>query len=186
MTGKLFWWLENYKDQISLLIQALLFLATIILIRVGWKLARAADSQAEAADEQVKAANAQVVAANAQVNEMRLQGQAARRPFFKIDEETSSAKRAILCNVGPGVALKTTWRFLNSERTNKISLGTVGVGMPFTLYFAGPLTDDLVELTADMIDGSGILIECEDAAGKFYRTAIKRIDGRFEVKMNAL
>ncbi len=35
---------------------------------------------------------------------------------------------------------------ISEFRTDQqINLGTVGVGMPFTLYFTGPLTDDVIE-----------------------------------------
>jgi hypothetical protein len=53
----MFNWPEGFKDQLNLLIQALLFVATLVLIRVGWKQAKAADAQAKAADAQVAAAN---------------------------------------------------------------------------------------------------------------------------------
>jgi hypothetical protein len=64
----MFNWLEGFKDQLNLLIQALLFVATLVLIRVGWKQAKAADAQAKAADAQVAAANEQVATAKAQLS----------------------------------------------------------------------------------------------------------------------
>jgi hypothetical protein len=60
--------LETYKDQLGILIQVGLFVATVILIRVGWKQAGAADAQARAAEAQVLAANKQAEAAKTQLN----------------------------------------------------------------------------------------------------------------------
>jgi hypothetical protein len=68
MLSTIFCWLEGYKDQIGLLIQAFLFVATTILIRVGWKQASAADAQARAAEAQVIAANEQAMTARTQLN----------------------------------------------------------------------------------------------------------------------
>lgn len=60
--------METYKDQLGVLIQIGLFAATIVLIRVGGKQARAADAQARAAEAQVVAANQQAEAAKTQLN----------------------------------------------------------------------------------------------------------------------
>jgi len=68
MLHTVFDWLKSSKDQPELFIQGLLFAATLILIRVGWRQAKAADAQAKAAAAQVAAANEQVQTARTQLN----------------------------------------------------------------------------------------------------------------------
>jgi hypothetical protein len=82
-------WLEGYKDQLGLLIQALLFIATIVLIRVGWK-------QAIAADAQAKAAAAQVAAANEQANTAKTQLDMSIKEMFANLSAADAATRPLL------------------------------------------------------------------------------------------
>jgi hypothetical protein len=128
--------LENSKDLITIAIQLGLLFATYVLIKVGQKQAKAADAQAQAADRQAMAAEAQVAVAHAQVSEMLSQGTAARRPFFKIKslDPIHFKGAAILCNVGQGIALRTTWRFANPGPGQWIyELGAVAVGMEINM-----------------------------------------------------
>ena len=125
-----FRFLESYKDQIGLLIQALLLVATIILIRVGLKQAKAADAQAKAADQQVKAAESQVTVANAQALTAQRQlyaslssSEAATRPLLKItspsfDQFIDTREKTIeftITNCGLGPALDLTSHYGNDE-----------------------------------------------------------------------
>jgi hypothetical protein len=137
-----------YKDVVALLIQLGLLGATVALIWVGTRQAKAARSQARAATRQVKAAQEQIKAAEAQARaavaqvavaqqqaellraqvevakaqsvEMQLQGQAARLPVFKVRERNHAFQNsaAVLLNVGAGPAFDIKWKFVSSKNKN--------------------------------------------------------------------
>jgi hypothetical protein len=67
MIANVFSWLETFKDQIGLIVQLALLVATFILIIAGFMQALAARAQARAANSQVVAANAQSETARTQL-----------------------------------------------------------------------------------------------------------------------
>jgi hypothetical protein len=139
----MFNWLEGLKDQLNLLIQALLFVATLVLIRVGWKQAKAADAQAKAADAQVAAANEQVATAKAQLSmsmkEMYANLSAAdlaSRPILHVvaipnyeDKFLGSLLVCDVTNIGLGPALSIE-AFYGSDPSDAAGLfgNSIGVG----------------------------------------------------------
>ena len=76
-------WLESYKDQIGILIQLGLLVATAVLIFVGLKQAQAASAQARAADAQASSAEQQVRMASEQLRATLMASDAALRPLLK-------------------------------------------------------------------------------------------------------
>jgi hypothetical protein len=137
-----------YKDLVGLLIQLGLLFATVGLIRVGSRQAKAAHAQATAANQQViaalqqvKAANAQAKAAEAQVEvalqqvdlakaqlenatsqlrEQVHQGSTSSRPHFEFRDGDPhfSTSPVVIRNVGPGVAYRVTWRFVKPRNAD--------------------------------------------------------------------
>jgi hypothetical protein len=197
-----------YKEVVGLLIQLGLLVATFALIRVGVRQARAARSQARAANRQVRAAQEQIEAAKAQARaaeaqvtvvqqqvqllrtqveiaiaqseEMKLQGQAARLPVFKVWERDSAYQNspAVLLNAGAGPAFDIQWRFLKPRnelwKYSVYALGTLAAGSQMDIDWSDDT--ELHKLRANMIDEHGISIECVDTAKQRHTTVVKRTE----------
>jgi hypothetical protein len=121
---------------------------------------------------------------NRMKRELLSQGSASRRPFFIIEaEDESFNSRALLCNVGQGIALRTSWRFLKFEPIETCDwvcpVGAVAVKMKTLLLFKSTITSDAFTLPTRMIDAEGIRIEYEDTAGKRYWSTVKKTIDNF-------
>lgn len=184
-----------YKDVVGLFIQALLFLATLGLIRVGFKQAKAASAQADAAIQQVRAAEEQVKAAQAQVSVARQQveiaqsqvdtaraqfgeqvrqGLTSSRPNFKFrdGEPGYTNSSVIIRNVGPGVAYRITWKFVapkNADLQGRVyEMGILGANQEMAVPW--PFDKTYPRLQAQMMLHEQIRVECMDDAGRMYYT----------------
>jgi hypothetical protein len=108
------------------------------------------------------------------------QGEASRRPFFKLKKAEPSNTRSplVLVNVGPGVALDVWWKFLDPKikHPNHFSIGAVGVGMAMGL----PIQMDY-KLQINTFGPDGIRIEYKDTSGKGYWTKISMSEQKYFV-----
>jgi hypothetical protein len=176
MVYELLCWITS-KEVIDATLQGGLLIATIGLIIVGSK-------QFSAVRSQAKAAEAQVAAANAQTRELQLQGDISRRPFFSVSpgQPAASKSQAMFLNLGPGIALNTTWKFLGMDGNPNIAYeaaGVVGVHVVTLMYYNALGTRQTLDIEEIGKQG-GIRLDYRDSSGKAYWTTFRRVpEGAF-------
>jgi hypothetical protein len=169
--------LESYKDQLGLLIQALLFIATIILIRVGSKQATAADAQAKAAQAQVFAAKEQAITAKTQLNmsikEMFANlsaADAATRPLLHIVPDPEYRGPDLICviescGLGPALELEAFYGKDPNE----------AAGMYGNSLAIGEKRSETFNL--DRVQNEDLTIQYKSTHGSTYSTSLSYLQG---------
>lgn len=119
---------------------------------------------------------------NKMKNEMLRNGTASRRPFLTIESQGNDRfADALLINVGQGLALNTTWRFLEHEQVKNVlgssPAGAITANMKTLMLWRNNLTSDTVKLQPHLIGKQGIRIDYEDTAGNQYWSIVKRVEG---------
>jgi hypothetical protein len=119
---------------------------------------------------------------NRMKNEMLRNGTASRRPFLTIESESNDGfADALLTNLGQGLALNTTWRFVAHEQVKSVlgssPSGAIAVNMRTPMLWKNDQTSDTVKLMPRLIDKQGIRIDYEDTAGNRYWSIVKRVEG---------
>jgi hypothetical protein len=197
-------YLLTYRDLIGLAIQACLLFMIFALIRALAQQTRAASAQAKAAMQQVRAADLQAEQAHIHAELLRAQIRAAEqhvektkareedqvrkeifssRPNFRFRDADPGFKTSpvMIRNVGPGVAYRTTWRFLSPNKPELLNqvfeIGTLAIGQEIAIPWG--VDKETPRLQTRLLDEYGIRVECMDGEGRLYST-VARLNGQSE------